>query len=432
MLQRYLGNKSFLADEIVKLVNNIAQPGDHVCDAFSGSLAVSVALRRAGFRVSSNDINILSWTYGRAYLSNTSLPDISVSDLLRRSKRSMTNARPAHRNSADANDLFDDSLLHDWNLLISEIFSPYAPREFRKRDIRSDFFDHYCEAGAKSGFVSGRGSVGRRRFLSADNAAALDRAMTRVRTWHQAGRITESARCLIISCVLDAVERVSNIQGTYHDFPRTFYDPRALKPICAQLPTLSALVSGPPAESIGKARDSLDFVKELDRHSVLYIDPPYNFRQYTAYYFLPNLIAVYPEIEDLDEYFSNIRFVRGQNMTSDFSSTFCSATAFLPSLQTLIKRANCSHVILSYFNGKNHWHDFKSGTDDEGKSQLERFFSSDLFKPGSMKFYPIDRLNYQSYGGHKALQVSEYLFVAEKTSPTPAQVDKTEPAYAVV
>src|SRR4051794_40595790 len=74
MIQRYLGNKSVLAEEIVELIGSIADPGDIVFDAFSGSLAVSRAAKTAGYRVVCNDINHFSWLYATAYLTGSVLP----------------------------------------------------------------------------------------------------------------------------------------------------------------------------------------------------------------------------------------------------------------------------------------------------------------------------------------------------------------------
>ena len=70
-----------------------------------------------------------------------------------------------------------------------------------------------------------------------------------------------------------------------------------------------------------------------------YLDPPYNFRQYTSYYFMLNLLSSHAEIDDLDGFFSRIEFVRGQNMDTDFKSSFCSKASFVPSLKKLIERS---------------------------------------------------------------------------------------------
>jgi hypothetical protein len=175
---------------------------------------------------------------------------------------------------------------------------------------------------------------------------------------------------------------------------------------------------GQASRYVGKAEDSLDFAKRLPRHRVMYLDPPYNFRQYTSYYFMLNLLSSYTEIEDLDEYFAGVEFVRGQNMKDDFKSTFCNRQEFIPSLRSLVQRADSEYVILSYFDGRNHWGSFKSeDSETEGKRLLEEFFRSDLFVDGSFDFIPVDRLNYQSYGGYSAKPIQEFLFIAEKASP---------------
>jgi adenine-specific DNA methylase len=435
MLQRYLGNKTSLTTEIIEIIGTVAEPGSRVCDAFAGSLAVSVALRKAGYVVSANDINLLSWVYGNAFLANSTLPQISLAEIL---------GKNAEHVRAAGQKMFDDGLyvfdewkntasqeaIADFAGLVAHLYSPYTRSDIPRNARRTDFYEHYCEDGTRSSFESSRGSKGNRRFLSPVNAASLDRAMSRIRFWVRKGNLSEKARCVLTAIILDSVEKVANIQGTYHDFPRDFYDPRALKPITALLPSAENFSIGPPAQQIGKALDSLEFVKTIQPQDVLYLDPPYNFRQYTSYYFLPNLIAEYPDIDDLDSYFSEIQFVRGQNMKSEFSSTFCSSKGFLPSLADLVKSTPCDYVVLSYFNGKNHWNSFKSGTCNRGQEELEKFFQSELFESGSVRLVPVSRLNYQSYGGHKALEVSEYLFLAKKSQNKIVNVLKEE--YALV
>ncbi len=166
---------------------------------------------------------------------------------------------------------------------------------------------------------------------------------------------------------------------------------------------------------LGTELDSLDFVAQVPPHDLLYVDPPYNFRQYTAYYFLPNMLCRYPGLADPDTYFGAIQYVRGQNMTEDYASTFSKANSFLDSLRTLIARARAKTIVLSYFDGRNHWNEFKATPNGEGLRRLSAFFNdSTLFREGSFETVPITRLNYQSYGGYRAREVLEYIFVAEK------------------
>lgn len=393
LIQRYLGNKSSIAPDIVALVRSLSEPGDTVVDAFSGSLAATFAMRQAGLRVVPNDINHFSWLFATAFLTGSQ--PIGPNGRL---------GSPGERHQ-------------QWRALADELVAPVGHGDAASI-FRTDIYDHYCEEGGKSSFLSARGRSGRRRFFSADNAATIDRALSRIRFWWRNGRIDQRTRCILSAMLISGVERVSNTQGTYHDFPREFIDTRALRPLKIEVPP-DEIFLGPEFPLIGRAEDSLDFVRRAPAHRVLYLDPPYNFRQYTSYYFMLNLLSKHAEVDDLDEFFSELEYVRGQNMADDFKSTFCSKKAFMPSLRTIIERADTEHVVISYFDGRNHWGSFKSEhAESDGRKAIEEFLASDLFEAGSARCIPVDRLNYQSYGGFKAKKVSEYLFTARTSSIT--------------
>ena len=86
MLARYLGNKTSVLGPLMNSIRGYAEPGDHVVDAFSGSLAVSMALKAQGFRVTANDANLFSAVFGDAYLIPQSPPEPVLADLLRSSR----------------------------------------------------------------------------------------------------------------------------------------------------------------------------------------------------------------------------------------------------------------------------------------------------------------------------------------------------------
>ena len=194
------------------------------------------------------------------------------------------------------------------------------------------------------------------------------------------------------------------------------YDPRALRPLKLQPPALDGLLDAPERDHlVGEEEDSLEFIERVPAHKVLYIDPPYNFRQYTAYYFLPNVLCRYPSLHDPGAYFNRIAYVRGQNPDDDFVSTFCKPGKFIDSLRSLIERAQTETIVLSYFDGRNHWNHFKTESNGEGYRRLRSFFMEAIFRKGSLRVRPVKRLNYQSYGGYKARNINEYLFIAEKS-----------------
>ncbi len=422
-LARYIGNKGDLLGPIIDAVATRAAPGDLVCDAFSGTLAVSLALKRQGYRVAANDINLMSAVFGAAYLTGDSIPAIDANELVPAHRRRDVAERAAATLGSLAGTegyrFLDDQghrASYGGLLAVLEHLASLAEDDLPLEARHSYIYDVYCASGSRSAFVSSRGSRGRRGFFSADNARRIDLILNQLRHWHLERGLTGSALAILTAVLLSAVEKVSNTQGTYHDFPRGEPDPRAARPLVLVPPPLDGLLGGVGGHMLGVERDSLDWVREVPHHKVLYLDPPYNFRQYTAYYFLLNVLARYVDIDDLEAYFAGVRYVRGQNPADDFTSTFSSPRLFVASLETLIERADTEWVILSYFNGRNHWGEFKSeATDTIGYAKMSALFSSALFRPGSLEVVPIPRMNYQSYGGHRAKIVDEYLFIAEKT-----------------
>lgn len=421
MLNRYLGNKTDLLDPIMSVIDESCAPGDLVCDIFSGTLAVSFELKRRGYRVASNDINLFSYVYGKAFLVNREVPSIELRTFIPKAEVRNWQSLAVDvvtdlRGNTGFTFLENPLPREKFEQLIALLLFLYQadeallPADYRKTHI----FDTYTEEGANSAFTSLRGTTGRRRFFSGSNGRRIDRILNHLRYWRQSGMLVDPLYSILLCVLLDSVEKVSNTQGTYHDFPRDKYDSRALKPIIFQPPPFDDVISDVDGHLIGQEQDSLEFIVDVPKHAALYIDPPYNFRQYTAYYFMPNVLCRYCDLADTDDYFARVQFVRGQNMDDDFVSPFCKPAEFLGALEKLIDGADTDLVVLSYFDGRNHWNNFKEECNGIGYARLQDFFRSNQFAPESLRVVPVERLNYQSYGGYKARMIQEFLFVANK------------------
>jgi len=419
VIQRYLGNKNSIIEPILEEVGSICNQGDWVCDIFSGTLSVSMALKRNGFRVISNDINKFSYSFGISFLKNNSIPvfnfkslkidesqySIGVDDTLLALKDKEGFTFLSEKNNYFAYKKLATLINYLNHLTISEL-----PKQYRQ----SFFFDTYTPEGKNSCFKSLRGTSGNRKFFTSENGKRIDLILNKISQWKKEDLLNEVQYTLLVSILAESIEKVSNTQGTFHDFPRDIFDSRALKLLFLRLPPLDDVLSTNQEHVVGKERDSLEFIKEVRPHKLIYIDPPYNFRQYTSYYFMLNLICDYCEMESPNDYFDNIEFVRGQNMEKEFKSTFCQNHLFIPSLEKLITDAKTEYVLMSYFNGRNHSNNNIPVKNENGIDKIESFFRSDLFVSGSFKMKPIKRLNYQSFNGHKAQELNEYLFIAKK------------------
>ncbi len=419
MLNRYLGNKASLIEHILNEVRGVTPEAGTVGDLFAGSMVVSSALKASGYNVVANDINDFSSAYGRAFIKYSEIPEVPI-DLVPFSAKK--NLRVVVKKTIYAlNDkdgyrfLKDESLLNKYTRLVElvEYLNVVDSADIPANHRLTHFYDTYTAEGTNSNFVSLRGRSGKRQFFSGLNGRRLDIILNMMRWWRTEHRISQQLIDVLTSITCRAAEQVGNNQGTWHDFPRDWIDTRALKPLRLSPPPFDIALTG-GEHYVGAAEDSLEFALTAPPLNTLYLDPPYNFRQYTSYYFLPNIITRYPFLDDPDDWFRNVKFVRGQNMSDDFVSPFCKKEHFIPSLKTLIERTTTDAVILSYFNGRNHWNSFKEEDSGLGLELLSKFFKSSLFERDSLRVVPIPRKNYQSYRGHLSQNIDEYLFVVRK------------------
>lgn len=401
----------------MEVFNEHAGPGDHVVDLFSGSLTVSLALKAGGFRVSANDVNLLSHVIGEAFLVPINVPLVECA-LIPPSRRNallkVAEARvltdPGFKATVATGQADAAAALIAVAMWLDEVSEGDLPQGRVRRDI----FDTYTEQGTNSAYVSTRGTEGRRRFFSGENGRRIDLSLCQIRAWNQDGLISDAVKAYLLASLMRCVEKVANTQGTFHDFPRDRWDQRALQRIKIQgLPT-DPILSSVAGHRVGREEDSLEFIKTVDAHQVLYLDPPYNFRQYSAYYFLLNLLCRYADIDDLDAYFSRVTYVRGQNPDDDFTSTFCKASSFIDDMGTVIRDSASETVVVSYYTGRNHWSKFDRDRDDTGLDLLRELMTGSMFEPDTFRALEVERLNYASYGGYKARTVQELILVAKR------------------
>ena len=418
MIQRYLGNKNSIADHILHEVGRFCQPGDIVCDIFSGTISMSMALKRSGYRVVSNDISIFSYHYANCYLRNNTIPVFDLGLLGINGADYENIAQEVIEKKKDEVGFLFLRNQHLYELYKNLVIVLIYLERIEATDIAKKFqaryiYNTYTEEGNNSYFRSLRGTEGHRRFFTPANGKRIDNILNKIREWNDNHLLSEVQYSLLISILCESIEKISNTQGTYHDFQRELYDERALHDLTLRIPPFDDVVSTQNEHIIGRAQDSLNFIREVPKHKLLYLDPPYNFRQYTSYYFMLNLICNYCTIKDLKKYFKNVKFVRGQNMDDDFDSTFCKSDKFIESLHQLISDARTQYVIMSYYDGRNHEN---KGTHrkDNGIAAIVNLFESDMFKAGSFEQLAFERTNYQSFQGHTADKCNEYLFIAEK------------------
>ena len=397
MINRYLGNKQEVIDWILETIREKIGDKGTVGDLLAGSLSVSFALKSAGYNVVMNDINAFSIRLGQAFIEENELPDFSkvITEFA---------VEPSEKMEEQLNQVLD---------YLEKTEEDPVPHY-------TYYTDCYAPGGRSARGINRKGNEFERRFFTTEVASRVDRVLGWIRHWHNDGLLSNQASALLLSCTMRAVEMRANTNGTFHESILTNWDERALKQFQFERldsDLLKTMRNGGD-HVVGDGRPSEEYARDAPRMDLLYLDPPYNNRQYSDYYFMLNQIAMHHTIPDLEDFFENIEYQRGQNMSTSTKSALSSEASFLDTLGSIIENANCEWVVISYNNGKNHWGNFMDGTSDEGKGKIVDWIESKEYLDSStisIKEHP--RTNYQSRG-EEAMRTLEYLISVRKQQET--------------
>jgi len=178
-----------------------------------------------------------------------------------------------------------------------------------------------------------------RMFFTSDNAMKCDAIRVFIDEKFEKEEITENEKMFLIASLLVSIDKVANTSCVYGAYLKEFKK-TALKAL-KMVPIHKRLVGTGLNQVFNKKAE--DLVKqEKEGWDVLYLDPPYNQRQYAANYSPLNYIA---------EYNSDIGLKGKTGLIEDYNkSEFCSKVKVRAAFEELIKNSQCSYLLLSYNN----------------------------------------------------------------------------------
>lgn len=288
---RFIGCKNLLLDNIKEVVDRHAPDAKSFCDIFSGTASVARFFKQF-YEIYSNDLLYFSYCLQRATIENDAIPSFQ------RLRAELNISNPVeYLNSRSLEDL--ESL----------------PDEARF------FQNNYAPKGG-------------RMYITDINALRIDYARNSIEQWREKGLLSDDEYYYLVAGVVEGIPFVSNIAGTYGAFNKN-WDVRSNKVF--QLVALPVVSNGKNNKCFNE--DGVQLLTKISG-DVLYIDPPYNERQYLPNYHVLETAAKYDN--------PTLRGVTGQRPYEGQKSAFCSRSTVVAAFESLVKNARFKHLILSY------------------------------------------------------------------------------------
>jgi len=342
---RFIGCKALLLDNIKDVIDEKAPDAKSLCDVFSGSATVARYFKK-WYEVYSNDLLYFSYVLQKGTIENDSVPTF---DGL---KEKLSISEPI--------DFFNSLNSADMEVIEQE---------------KRFFQNTYAPAGG-------------RMYVTDENALRIDFARNTVEDWYKSGVISENEYFYLVACIVEGIPFVSNTSGTYGAFHKE-WERRSYKKY--EVYRLDVTSNGKKNKSFNC--DGVELLKHI-QGDILYIDPPYNGRQY-----LPN----YHVLETAAKYdYPDVRGVTGQRPYENQKSDFCLKTKVVAAFDELIKNAKFQHIILSYSTDG-----LMSVSDIE--EVMKRYGKENTFQ-----IYEIPYRRYKSRNATLTEQLKELLVYVEK------------------
>jgi adenine-specific DNA-methyltransferase len=181
-------------------------------------------------------------------------------------------------------------------------------------------------------------------YFTLDAARRIDAIRTQLHDWHTSAAITDDEYYILLATLLEAADAVANTAGVSAAYIKSWQS-NALRSLRLRMPVISAsprLRRSRHAHCEAHLGDVSTLAPELGRFDLLYLDPPYNTRQYSAYYHIPELIA--------NGWFGDPPVLRGKTglLPDAKKSEWSTRAGCVAALDRLLATADADYVVLSY------------------------------------------------------------------------------------
>ncbi|MDD7558621.1 MAG: DNA adenine methylase [Porphyromonas somerae] len=331
----YIGSKLSLLPFIESVVKEVYKKPlkDAVfCDLFAGTGIVGRHFKPKAKKIIANDLEYYSYVLNRNYIGN-------------------------HRKLEGSENIFK-----------ALTQAPTLENGF--------IFENYSEGGKAN-----------RLYFSSSNGKKIDTIRTLIEEWKRSKIISEDMYYYLLASLLESADKVANTASVYGAYlkrlKKTAENQLLLQPARFHINSTTHDVY---------QEDANELIKSI-KGDILYLDPPYNNRQYGANYHILNTIAIYQPFAP-----------KGKTGLPDYNrSKYCKKDMVRDQLEELLANAAFPYIFLSYNN--------------EGLMSIEEI--EEIFnRYGDYKLFQSDyrrfRSDKETRRNHKGSTTTEFIHVLTK------------------
>ena len=293
---KYIGNKTRLLDFISESIETeLSIESGTFCDIFSGTGSVGYFFKTKGFQIISNDFMTYSFVMQKAMIEQNEQP------------------------------------------IFSKLLDSYFPKseKFESEDVLSYLnnlkgekgyaFENYCPSGKS-----------KRQYFTDENGMMIDAIREEIQSWKHKELITENEYYYLLASLINAADHIANMSGTYGAYLKIWRSV-ALK----KIKLLPIEIYDNKKENKVFQQDANELITSISG-DILYLDPPYNSRQYAPNFHVLESIAVWDKQE--------LKGKTGLRNYDDQKSMYSQKSNALNAFEDLIEKANFKNIVLSYNN----------------------------------------------------------------------------------
>ena len=204
--------------------------------------------------------------------------------------------------------------------------------------VRKDLFEYFNNLKGIEGFVYKNycaGSGSGRNYFTDENGKKCDAIRTELQRMFDEKEIDEHTYFYYLGSLINSIDKYANTASVYGAFLKHIKKSAQKEFILEPL----KIVNGPSGKVFNENIN--DVVKHI-KGDVLYLDPPYNARQYCSNYHVLETIARYDD--------PVLNGMTGLRPAENQKSEFCSKRTVERAFEDLIANAKFKYIFLSYNN----------------------------------------------------------------------------------